>query len=454
MSFIERNEAWNGSVRVFHQVNSRTTSPRVWAIGVEGNIITYTWGQLGGAMQKASEISQGVNLGKKNEMSPEAYALDRAREMARKKHWEGYREVHADGTMMDPEEPCAIDFDKPLPLNLSFYKPLNSAGSTLLKKADRGEALYTRKFNGMMHAIVRDSRDRVQIYSRRMLRCHDDEQESGPTWNARFSHIVSAAERFLPARSILLGELVVLKNGLEDFKLVQSYTKSLTPQSLEDQAKNGLPSFVVWDIAFWEGKDLVSQAPVQDRYDLIHEIDYAGCDGHIIPLQIMPKGFFKDSEQAVLYAKGAKWEGFVVVDPQGVYGDRAYNFKGKPDRPGAFCAKLKPAYEDDFIAMWDPDKGFGERSNKGRYAGGIKSVALFQYNSAGEFTFISNLNSGLTEQMKIDLAKPSLWPRVWKVEYTERTYISEGDDTNALTFARFIEERTDKSVKECVNPIL
>lgn len=464
MQFFERNAAWTGHQRGFVQANSRTSTPRVWLVEVRGNAIVYSWGQLGGAMQTASEISQGVNLGKKNEMSPEAYALDRAKEMCRKKHWEGYREAGVvvgsiatrnDGSiiLLDPEEISVINFDAPLPLNLSFYKPLNSAGSGLLKKAERGEALYTRKMNGMMHVLVSDSAGRVDIYSRRMLRSHDDETGIH-TWNERFRHIVDAAQTIMPPKSILLGELVVMKNSLENFKLVQSYTKSLTQQSLTDQAANGLPSFCVWDIAFWEGNDLVSQAPVADRYDLIHELDYSKGGGHIFPLEIMPSRWFPNPENALEFAKSAGWEGFVVVDPAGIYGDRAYNFKGKPDRPGTFCAKLKPAYEDDFVAMWNPEVGYGERSNKGRYAGGIKSVALFQYNQAGEFVFISNLNSGLTEEMKRDMARPELWPRVWKVEYTDRTYVSEGDDTNALTFARFIEERSDKKPNECVNPNL
>ena len=194
MSFDDRNAAWNGqTLREFRQLNSRTTAPRVWSIHVDGPNIIYTWGQLGGAMQTASEISQGVNLGKKNEMNPQVYALDRAREMCRKKHWEGYREFDSfGGQPLDVEEPSAIDFTKPMPMNLSFYKPLNGAGSGLLKKAERGEALYTRKMNGMMHIIVCDAAGRVQIYSRRMLLCHDDEDAKKVTWNDRFPYIVAA----------------------------------------------------------------------------------------------------------------------------------------------------------------------------------------------------------------------------------------------------------------------
>ena len=47
-------------------------------------------------------------------------------------------------------------------------------------------------------------------------------------------------------------------------------------------------------------------------------------------------------------AKAKEWgfEGWVVVDPDAPgYGDKAFNFKGKPDRP-SICGKLKPEYED------------------------------------------------------------------------------------------------------------
>ena len=49
------------------------------------------------------------------------------------------------------------------------------------------------------------------------------------------------------------------------------------------------------------------------------------------------------------------------------------------------------------------------------------------------------------------MANPKLYPRVWEIEYTERTYKSQGDDTNALTFARFVRERDDKLPKECID---
>ena len=41
--------------------------------------------------------------------------------------------------------------------------------------------------------------------------------------------------------------------------------------AIEDQAVNGYLSFYVWDIAFWDGENLVSDKPVRERYALVNE---------------------------------------------------------------------------------------------------------------------------------------------------------------------------------------
>jgi hypothetical protein len=448
MSFAERNAAWTGYSREFRQLQSRSGVPRVWSIRVNGRNIVTHWGQLGGAMQEATEIMNGVNIGKSNEKSPEQYALERAREMCRKKDWEGYREFQGDQPM-DPPTTTEINFDD-LPLNLCFYKPDNTMGKGMEKLANAGKVLYTRKRNGLAYIIARGT-EHPRLYSRKMLRQHDDEKGGALTWNDRFPHIIEAAAKIMPENSILLGELVVDRDGQDDMPAVQSYTKSLTMQSLADQAANGRPFFYIWDIAFWGGEDLVKRVPVKERFERINELDYGGA---FLPIEVFGVDFLANPEQAVAHAKEMGWEGYVVVDPNGIYGDKAYNFKGKPDRPGSVCAKLKPDYEDDFVAYWDPSKGWGERSTKARNNLGIKSVALFQYNKEGQLIPISQVSSGLSDDQKRDWAVTDRWPQVWKVKYKDRRYMSDGDDTNALDFAAFVEERTDKAPTECINPKL
>jgi len=438
--FSQRNELWNGTLREFRQVLSRTLTPRIWTITVIGNQIHTSWGQLGGAIQKAVEYMEGVNIGKKNEMTPEAYALDRAKEMCRKKHWDGYREFQNENFL----DPIINSFSfENLPLNLCFYKPDNSMGPGMVKKTEMGKTLFTRKRNGLAFIIARGF-EGCRLYSRKMLQSHDNEENTGLTWNDRFPHLIDQANLCLPNNSIILGELVMNRDGLDDFKHVQSLTKSLTQKSIQDQLEKGFPSFYVWDVAFFNGEDLVSNVPTRHRYELIQSF----CVGHLLPIEIVSN--FQTLEDANNFSLKNGWEGFVVVDPEGIYGDKAYNFRGRPDRPGKFCAKLKPELEDDFIVYWNPQEGLGEVSTKGRYKKGIKSVALYQLNKNGELVYISNCSSGLTDQMKIDLANPTLFPQVWKVLYTGRRYISLGDSTNALDFPRFSAVR-GKPINECVN---
>jgi hypothetical protein len=455
MNFADRNAAWNGSPREFHQVNSRGPGTRVWMIRVDGRTIVTSWGILGGKMQVAEEHHDGVNIGKANEKSPQVYAVERAREMCRKKTWEGYREVVLKGGLYMPLDAAVVtevDFDN-LPMSLSFYKPDNSMGAGIEKKARAGHCMYTRKRNGMMKVLVKDSYGELKIYSRRMLRQHDDEQNTEYTWDDRFPHLIHAIEPSIPSRTILLGELAVEVDGRERFDIAQSYIKSLTPKAVAEMQASGLyPFFYNWDIAFWEGENLVGKTTMRDRIARIRALDKAISNKSAF--QPLDAYSFATPEEAVEYAKEHGWEGWVVIDPDAVYGDKAFNFKGKPDRPGSACAKLKPTFEDDFIAIWNPDKGFGERSKKGSRAGGIKSVGLYQYNTKGELIFISNVNSGLTKEMLATLADPKLWPQVWRVEYKGRRYMSEGEDTNALDFPAIDPDnylRTDKAPEECLN---
>lgn len=450
MSFDERNAAWDGKFREFRQLHSRSSAPRVWMIEVMGATISTTSGQLNGTLQTFNEVMKGVNLGKSNEKSPEVYALERAREAARKKNWEGYREFE-NGVPLDALVSTEIDFDG-LPISLCFYKPSNVLSGGMEKKAAAGKVLYSRKRNGLAFVIAR-GKEHPRLYTRKMLRQDENEVGTGLTWNDRFPHIIEAARMFMPEYSIMLGELIIDRKGVDDFSYVQSIFQLPTLQAREKQKAEGWLSFYIWDIAFWDGQNMVKNVPVKARYDLINELPFPQVEGFhpFLPIEYSTAEHFKTPDEATEHAKKNDWEGFVVVDPDGIYGDKGFNFKGKPDRPGDVCGKLKPTYEDDFVAFWDPSKGWGETSTKARNGQGIKCVALFQYNSAGQLIPISNVSSGLTDVQKREWADPTRWPRTWKVEYKDRRYMSDGEDTNALDFAAFVEEREDKRPEECVN---
>lgn len=470
MTVVEINKMWSGLIR--HFIHPKAGG-RYWSIEVVGATVAVSHGKVGGKLTLASETFKPLNVGKANERTAESVALDKACETTRKKSLEGYREhiiIHScqpgpvdvpgwagEGfRCIEEEVDNTIDLDN-LPSTLCFYKPHNTVEGALLKKMEEGKVLYSRKRNGSMFVLARGV-GAPKLYSRRMLRSHDLEQDRY-TWDDRFPHIIEAAKK-LPLNTILTGELVMSSSGRDDFKMVQRITKLPTPDAIalaaREELNGALAMFYLWDIPFHDGKDL-KDTTTRDRYaimdNLVEQVDpYRRA---LLPNDYYTPDFFVPTSSPTEYAKENGWEGFVVVDPDGVYGEKMYNSKGKPDRPRAFCGKLKPEFEDDFIVEWDPANGIGEASQKDKYGNatrpGIKCVQMYQLNSKGEKVAISQLGVGLTEEMRINLADPKLFPQVWQVGYTDRRYISQGDDTNALDFAKFLNFRKDKSPEECIN---
>jgi ATP-dependent DNA ligase len=329
----------------------------------------------------------------------------------------------------------------------------------------------------MAYWAVKDSVGNIVLYSRRNRLSHKDE---GPKelndgtldhsqlipWTARFPHLVQALQALqLPNNSMLALELVHPGGDSKaHFSHVQSVTKSLTTQALKDQEEKIWLVAYIWDIPFWDGKEYVKTVRTSWRHKLIVEIlekAPAWVATWLSPVQYHQ---FPSLDASLQYALEAKLEGWVVVDPEGVYDDKAWNLKGKPDRPSSFCAKAKPWMEDDFVAMWDPSKKIGTlgkgRHEKGKTVtlpnrkevkhGGVGSVGLHQYNSDGSLVYICDCSSGMDYEMQSCLT-PKNFPMVWEVQYVERSYISDGDKTNALTFPKLVRVRTDKTPEECIN---
>lgn len=444
-------------LREFRQI-SRTGKTRVWTIEVKGRFIHTSYGELGGKMQTVT--SEGVlkNAGKVNELTPEDDAFAEAERMILKQTRSGYTEHGVSA-------PTHIDWNAALPQNLRFYKPDNSFSSTLLKKLEARSAWLSRKRDGEMLVIVKGPDGMVDIYSRRMLLSHHLE-EGEFVWADRFPDLVTEIMENddIPPCSILLGDVV--SDPINDGRWeVASFMKSLTPEALE------LPGlfFYCWDIAFWEGEDLLASTPVAVRYEIIWE--YFGHTWNpsslVVPVEVwevetirrsmgMLEAYVDEVDVAVTAAITWGWEGWVVVDPEGVYGDRGYNFRGKTDRPGKFCGKLKPAYEDDFIALFDPDGVVHNRGPQGKWGSGnnrgqVGAVSLYQYNAQGERVYICECGGGITDEFRAQYSDPRSYPLVLQIEYTDRTYRAAGDKTDALTHPRVVAVRTDKTTNECIN---
>jgi len=389
-------------------------------------------------MQSVTDYGTAKNVGRSNELSAEEDAKNLAERMILEKTRKGYSEDRRSHS-----ESWLNPFDGDLPQRLSFYKPKNSMSVKMTKMVERGEAWAIRKYDGEMMVIVKAPDNFVDIYSRRMLKTHHLEDIP---WRVRFSHIADEIEKNddIPAGTILLGEMVA-DYYTDDRWHVAQVLKSKTDKALRLQQERPL-SYVIWDVAWWGGLQLLSEMELRFRLDCADL-----CAGKWV----------KPADQLLAYsgisglmatAEKNRWEGFVVVDPRSTYGDRAYNLRGKPDRP-AGCCKLKPVFEDDFIAFFDPDEGVGSYG-RGRNTGKLGSVELYQYNEDGDLVYICDMGNGWTKEFISRNSTSRSWPKVVQVKYESRTYVAKGDKTNALQFPRFVLEREDKSAEECINPEL
>ena len=264
-------------MREFKKTTGRNKRPMVWRTFIDPNDPTYyvvQWGLEDGAIQETKDRpgTCGVD-GHSDYQTAEEYAIFCMNREIRKRIEQGYIE-YINGKP-EGEAACSIDFSKPLPKNLCFYKPKKEISKKLLADLYKNKkAIWTLKRDGMMHITVKRN-NKFEIYSRRM----DLVTENYP-------HIIRSLELLdLPNNTILLGEMCYLNSdGTDSFKNVSKICRSKTDLALAYQGfvefpkrKNkesviGELSYYVFDVAFYAGRDLISNETVRRRLVILKEI--------------------------------------------------------------------------------------------------------------------------------------------------------------------------------------
>lgn len=480
---------------VMHQAGKKHTL--VWRSWIDGERIITQWGTLGGRLQQTIDIpgSKGKE-GSKAWINPEQSALNTLSRQVTKRCKRGYLletelseglKTLLKAEIADVRFGEEINFSGPQPHNLCFSKPVNSINYARLLKLSKSRSTYgpkilwTVKVNGMMHIVSKDDKGRIWIQSRgKMIVC-----------NEKYPHLVEQFGYVLPPRSIMLAEFYMGEGKKrKDFNLMQRIANSLPDEAMRKQRELGLVQAYVFRIPFWGGTEREETAHnicnLNFIDDLTHGLDnkqlakghkcLGDCD-HIRGLDI-----YDDTIEVLLKKLQLRqYEGYVIYQLDAPLGKQAYNFQGKPDRPPV-CWKYKPSLEDDFIAFWDravfpshcsskcgyktqgeriksleegictvcgkalkPDGSWGSGKNRER----IGAISLYQYDKHGILQYISDC-SGMSDKIREEMTHTS-WPRVVNVIYKERSYISAGDDSNALFHPSFERFRDDKPPDECIN---
>lgn len=414
---------------------TRTGKTKIWSAwvvekGESGHPEAhYEWGMIDGKQQLSIDIvEKGVNEGKANETTPFEQAKLEIERKAKKKTEEGYL------TTLDnvDDQEQTIDFSKPFPKELCFYKPKNSITDKkrqTLQKAKR--MMLSVKEDGQMYIVRKSKAFGVEIYSRRM------ELETD-----KFPHLVPALEN-LDNGTILLGEMTLpgYDNHLKAFKNVSKICRSDAVKALARQEKFGKVVYAIYDLAFKDHTDYLTSIQYSVRYTKA-KIEALKCNSdYVRTVEILDI----THEEAMQYVKDNGIEGMVIWDADGIMEEGgAFTFNGKAYRPNVLW-KSKPKYEDDFIVRFDPANGIGEYG-KGKNNGKIKSAFVYQLLD-GEEIHLGKCGGGLSDEQR-DFYTNAEYPRVWRVEYDA---IQPG--TGSLRYPVFNADRTlteDKFLEECV----
>lgn len=457
--------------REFRQQHGRT-GDRYWSIGFgptppgeSPETIVTEWGAIkDGKRKKHGDTSDRPGpKGKRgtksfvNAADNACFNMDR---MIRKKMEEGYVEVGIDGRPLtggpieEPQydPPVEIRFDEALPKNLCFSKPKNSVTEKHIRALEeQDDLILTRKVNGMMVIAQIDEKGVPHLYTRRM-----------DPLTEHFPHLCLALMNMdFPACSILLFEAFMgAGNKKKDLLRVQSVMRSKPERGLKIQQEDEWMKFYLLRIPVWKGRYLEHEMTCEQLCHLIENtftdrfLEYEDNDAGRFLYAL--ENFEGPVDAAKAEAEKYDYEGWVGYQRSATFGNYSFSFHGKPDRPSC-CFKMKPEYEDDFIAFFNPDESTKRDPQgswgTGKNTGKLGTISLFQMDpNTGEVIYICECGSGFTDKQRDEMSDPSLFPMVVTVKYTSRQYTSDGDDTNALEFPRFDQIHPDKKEDEVYNP--
>lgn len=129
---------------------------------LEGNKVTYEWGTVGGAVQSETRVfSEGKNIGKANEKSPEQCCFEDTITRARKKFEKGYQFIEGEDLVMGNMNKTVnlADTEIPKPMLALVYnehpKKFDGVGMVYVQPKLDGNRCLINRFTGKMYSRSR-----------------------------------------------------------------------------------------------------------------------------------------------------------------------------------------------------------------------------------------------------------------------------------------------------------
>jgi len=398
-------------VTLFHDASKG--GQKRWSIWLEKDkkTVTVEWGLVGKKLQTSSDTAgtKGVE-GTKSFKDEKVCAQENYLRQIKKKRDEGYREANEKADKQN----WLMDLDK----NFVPAKPhADTAPADLILLDQSKKLIIQRKRDGQRHLALITKAGQVKLYSRRM----ENMTDNFPLlcgWIACLN---------LPHGTILDGEIIVDRNGSDDFRAVATMTKAKPEKAAAREAELGSQvRYMVFDVLYWAGK-VVWDKPYEYRY---HEI---------ILNRIPAKRAVFAAEQLdgsfkTLFAKAkkAKWEGLVCWEREEA---TIVRNGGTPKRVN--CHKAKPVMSTDVIAT-------GFEYGSGGMSDTVGALLLAEYDpKTGKLRDAGKCGTGFNAEMRETLRKAK-YPFVIKIEADKQ------EASAKFRFAVFMEIHEDKLPTECV----
>jgi len=397
-----------------------------------GEKLTKKWGQINGSTQEKSHIYKGINIGKKNELSPKEAAESDFDRIIEKKIKEGYLLTESLDERDLPKFPDLLntfDLDN-IPTEFCCSKPTQKISEKKINSlivSEKGK--FFVKYNGGCHYILINKNNEVKIFTRR--------------WNdhtRKYPKIVKATEqRGFPAETLFIVELCVdplLNMGhMWAFKRISEIFKTDTfkGELKEDQSKSDVLQdktkirACIFGVLYYKGKK-VWNLPYSKNLKIIKsKINSIGKNQELFFPQELKVA---SVEKVIALVKKYKFkiEGLVLWD---MNASMEVTMNGKPLRRA--CWKIKAKGEMDVIA-------YGGK--EGKVAGKYGSIKIGRKDKNGKL-----VNMGTVAGLKVKEGECD--PEYWEFPCViEVTYDNIFPDTGCLQFGSYSKIHEDKTIEE------